>query len=106
MGLGMLWLWEHGWLVLGIATTFWVAAGTLFAVRAARWTQSRHPVLPPLDWDAPQTFSPRDREAWKLVEEAADEGDQLPYGALLEADTYINSGRQMFQRLAKHYHPL
>src|SRR5689334_15366647 len=106
MGLGMLWLWEHGWLVLGIATTLWVVSGVLFSILAARWTQSSHPVLPPLDWEAPQTFSPRDREAWQLVQDAADEGDRLPYEALLEADTYINSGRQLFLRLAKHYHPL
>jgi hypothetical protein len=106
MGLGMLWLWERGWLILGIATTLWVVSGVLFSILAARWTQSSHPVLPPLDWEAPQTFSPRDREAWQLVQDAADEGDRLPYEALLEADTYINSGRQLFQRLAKHYHPL
>src|SRR5262249_11625741 len=106
MGMGMLWLWERGWLVLGIATTLWVSAGILFSILAARWTHSSHPVLPPLDWEAPQTFSPRDRDAWKLVEEAADEGDQLPYAALMGADTYINSGRQLFQRLATHYHPL
>jgi predicted GTPase len=106
MGLGMLWLWERGWLILGIATTVWVTAGILFSILAARWTQSSHPILPPLDWEAPQTFSPRDREAWALVQQAADEGDQLPYEALLEADLYINSGRQLFQRLASHYHPL
>ncbi len=106
MGLGMLWLWEHGWVVLGIATTVWVLAGILFSILAARWTRSQHPVLPPLDWESPQTFSPLDRDAWKIVQEVADEGDKLPYESLLEIDTYINSGRQLFQRLAVHYHPL
>lgn len=106
LGLGMLWLWERGWLVLGIATTVWVLAGILFSIFAARWTKSSHPVLPPLDWESPQTFSPLDRDAWKLVQDDADEGDKLPYESLLEIDTYINSGRQLFQRLAVHYHPL
>jgi hypothetical protein len=106
MGLGMLWLWEHGWLVLGIATTLWVVAGILFSILAARWTRSQHPVLPPLDWESPQTFSPLDREGWKIVQEAAEEGEKLSYESLLEVDTYLNSGKQLFQRLAAHYHPL
>ena len=106
MGLGMLWLWERGWLVLGISTTLWVTAGILFSILAARWTKSSHPVLPPLDWESPQTFSPLDRDAWKLVQDAADEGDKLSYDSLLEVDAYINSGRQLFRRLAVHYHPL
>ena len=63
MGLGMLWLWEHGWVTLAVATTIWVLAGILFAILAARWTRSQHPVLPPLDWESPQTFSPLDPRA-------------------------------------------
>jgi hypothetical protein len=106
VGLGIFWLWERGWLVVAIATTLWVLSGIVFAILAARWTKSRHPVLPPLDWEAPQTLTPHDREAWKLVQQAADEGDRLPYEAMLEVDTYINSGKQLLQRLATHYHPL
>ncbi len=106
MGLGILWLWEHGWLVLGVATTLWVSAGILFSVLAARWTKSSHPVLPPLDWESPQTFSPRDRDAWQIVQVVADEGEQSAYVALLEVDTYLNTGKQLFHRLAAHYHPM
>jgi uncharacterized protein len=106
MGLGILWLWERGWLVLGIATTLWVTAGILFSILAARWTQSRHPVLPPLDWESPQTFSPLDREAWKIVQDVADEGEQLSYEAMLDLDTYFNTGKQLFHRLAAHYHSM
>ena len=58
VGLGMLWLWERGWLVLGIATALWVSAGIVFSILAARWTKSRHPVLPPLDWDSPADLQP------------------------------------------------
>ena len=106
MGLGMLWLWEHGWVILSVATTLWVSAGILFSILAARWTKSRHPVLPPLDWEAPQTFSPLDRDAWQIVQDAAEEGETQPYDALLEVDTYINSGKRLFQRLAAHYRPV
>ncbi len=106
MGLGMLWLWERGWLILGVATTLWVTAGVLFSILAARWTKSGHPVMPPLDWESPETFSPMDRDAWKIVQEAADQGDAYAFDALLEMDTYIHSGRDLFKKLATHYHPL
>jgi hypothetical protein len=102
----MLWLWERGWIVLAVATTVWVISGILFSLLAARWTRSTHPMMPPLDWEAPQTFAPIDRDAWKHVQDEADQGENLSFEALLEADTYINSGRQLFQRLAVHYHPL
>ncbi len=106
MGLGMLWLWQQGWLVLGIATTVWVTAGVLFSILAARWTGSSHPIMPPLDWEAPETFSPMDRDAWKIVQETADAGEALSYDSLLEVDSYINTGRQLFQKLAIHYRPM
>jgi hypothetical protein len=106
MGLGMLWLWEHGWVTLAVATTIWILAGILFAILAARWTRSQHPVLPPLDWESPQTFSPLDREGWKIVQDMSDEGEKLSYDSLLGVDTYLNSGKELFRRLATHYHPL
>jgi hypothetical protein len=106
VGLGTIWLWEHGWVVLSIATTLWVIAGIAFSVLAARWTRSTHPMMPPLDWESPQTFSPLDRGAWKLVEDEADRGESLTFEALLGADTYIDTGRQLLRRLAVHYHPL
>src|SRR5262245_21543774 len=106
VGLGTLWLWERGWVPLSAATTLWVLAGIAFSILAARWTKSAHPMMPPLDWEAPQTFGPVDREAWKLVQNEADRGENLSFEALLEPDTYIDTGRQLFQRLAAHYHPL
>ncbi len=106
MGLGILWLRERGWIVLGIATTVWVLAGILFSILAARWTRSRHPILPPLDWESPQTFSPLDRDAWKIVQDAAEEGEAISYDSLMDLDTYMNTGRQLFRRLAAHYHPM
>jgi predicted GTPase len=104
IGFGSLWLWERGWLLY--AGILWIAAGIVFSVLAARWTKSRQPVLPPLDWDAPRTFSPFDRQAWTQVEAAAEEGDSASMATLSEADIYINTGRSLARQLAQHYHPL
>src|SRR5438105_14992376 len=79
MGLGMLWVWERGWWTWTVATGLWVVAGILFSLLAARWTQATHPIMPPLDWEAPQTFSPLDRDAWKIVQDEAERGESLSY---------------------------
>ena len=100
VGLGMLWLWERGWIVCTIAAVIWVVAGVAFSILAARWTKTSRPLMPPLDWDAPQTFSPLDRDAWKLVEEEADQGETLTFDVLLGADVYIDTGRRLMNRLA------
>ena len=67
IGFGTLWLFEKGWLLPAVIA--WIVAGGLFAILAARWTKSVRTVMPPLDWDAPRTFSPLDREAWKIVQD-------------------------------------
>jgi uncharacterized protein len=105
VGFGMIWLWERGWVVATVATALWVIAGVLFSILAARWTRTTHPIMPPLDWNSPQTFSPRDRDAWKLVQDEADQGETLSFDVLLGADVYIDTGRRLFRRLAGHYHP-
>ena len=104
IGFGALWLQERGWLL--IAGVIWIASGIVFAALAARWTRTTQPVLPPLDWDAPRTFSPKDRLAWELVEESADQGDTVSMEALSEVDIYFNAGRTLARQLADHYHPL
>jgi hypothetical protein len=106
VGLGMLWLWERGWVICTIAAVIWVIAGVLFSVLASRWTKTSRSLMPPLDWDAPHTFSPLDRDAWKLVQDEADQGETLTFDALLGADAYIDTGRRLVRNLAAHYHPL
>jgi hypothetical protein len=103
--LGMLWLWQRGWTTITAASLAWLISGVLFALLAARWTKPSRMMMPPLDWDAPQTFAPRDREAWKIVEEEADKGETIAFAVLLGSDVYINSGIRLFRRLSKHYHP-
>ena len=61
--------------------------------------------MPPLDWDSPGTFSPRDREAWKIVEAEADSGESLPMESLILGDLYIDTGRRLLKNLAEYYHP-
>jgi hypothetical protein len=112
VGFGILWLDEkpgvfgfrHEWLYL--ATTIWVAAGIVFSLLASRWTKSPRKLLPPIDWDAPQTFSPFDRQAWALVEEEANRGDLVSMEQLSGFDTYIDTGKRLAARLSAHYHPL
>jgi predicted GTPase len=104
IGFGALWLRERRWLL--IATVLWIASGIVFAILAAYWTRSRRPVLPPIDWDVPRTFSPFDAQAWKLVEEEADRSDTVAMEVLTEFDIYIETGRRLARRLAEHYHPL
>jgi uncharacterized protein len=106
VGLGMLWLWERGWLICTIAAVVWVVAGVAFSVLASRWTKTSRPLMPPLDWDSPQTFSPLDRDAWKLVQDEADQGETLTFDVLLGGDVYIETGRRLMKRLVEHYHPL
>ncbi|MEA2631569.1 MAG: uncharacterized protein QOE66_1788 [Chloroflexota bacterium] len=104
IGFGALWLMERGWLL--IAGSLWIASGIVFSVLASRWTRSSQPVLPPLDWDAPQTFSPFDRKAWTLVEEASEQADTIALEKLSDVDLYITSARALARQLAEHYHPL
>lgn len=101
--LGTLWLRERGWLL--IAAVLWILAGIAFSYLAVRWTKLTNPILPPLDWDSPETFSPRDRDAWAIVEREADSGEELRAEDLMDADLYLNTGRKLLNALAKHYHP-
>ncbi len=111
VGMGALWLAQHdgpfGFRgeLLAYATTAWVLSGVVFSVLASRWTKAKQSLLPPLDWDQPKTFNERDRTAWNLVQEAAGKGDALPMDALSKFDTYIDTGRSLARRLARHYQP-
>jgi uncharacterized protein len=104
IGFGALWLAERSWLLY--ATSLWIASGIVFAILAARWTRSTRPLLPPLDWDAPHTFTPFDRQAWNLVQEEAQKGEAITSDELSTFDVYIDTGRRLARRLAAHYHPL
>ncbi|CAN5713569.1 hypothetical protein BH23PLA1_BH23PLA1_41550 [soil metagenome] len=105
MGLGWYWLWGQGWVPVIAAGIVWVLLNGVFYVLADRWTRSKNPLLPPLDWDAPRTFSPRDREALALVEQEAEQVEKVSMHALAGFDIYVETGRRLADRLAKHYYP-
>lgn len=103
VGLGALWLREHGWLIHG--SLIWIGIGVLFGLLAERWTREKRPVLPPIDWELPSTFSPHDRKAWEIVEVEASRGDDFPLEQLSNPDTYLDTGKRLAQCLAAHYQP-
>ena len=104
IGFGTLWLYQRGWLL--VVGSLWVASGVVFSLLAARWTKSQRPVLPPIDWDAPATFTQTDRDAWAIVEEEAEKGEAQSLEKLTEFDVYIDTGKHLARKLAAHYHPL
>lgn len=106
ISLGFLWLLERGWLVATLASTAWIASGVVLYALAARWTKTARSILPPIDWNAPQTFVPADREAYAVVQEESARAEGVPLEALTESELYIETARRLFDRLAKHYHPL
>ena len=106
MGFGALWLYQlhRGWIIpIGVA---WVLSGLMFSVLLTRWTNDKTELLPPLDWDAPQTFAPHDRKAWELVQQEAELGENLEMTQLSEFDIYTDTGKRLARRLAAHYQPL
>lgn len=105
VGLGVLWLQERGWWTLVLASIAWAATGVIFAALAARWTKSTDVFLPPIDWDEPETFAPRDREAWEIVREEADRGESIAPQDLTNFDVYVETGKHLARRLAAHYIP-
>ncbi len=103
MGFGTLWLWNQGWIIpVGVA---WIICGLLFSILLARWTKDQTELLPPLDWDAPQTFSPRDRVAWDLIQHEAEQGETLEMSRLSDFDIYTETGKRIAHALAAHYQP-
>jgi len=104
MGFGAYWLYQRGWVVW--AGSIWVTTGVIFGVLADRWTKSSRKFLPPIDWEAPQTFAKVDRDAWVLVEQEAELGEAVPMEDLVGFDVYVETGRRLARKLADHYHPL
>src|SRR5262249_37631640 len=47
----------------------------------------------------------RDRQAWKLVEERAQEASKIPPDNFLEFQFYVSTAQEMALQLAKAYHP-
>lgn len=101
--LGFLWLGERRWGLYGALG--WLGLGTVGSLLMVRWTRSKNPVLPPIDWNAPRTFTPRDVQAWDVVRREAEAADEGSMERLTNIDTYIDVGKRLSERIARHYHP-
>jgi hypothetical protein len=106
MGLGFLYLVEHGkvWVIVG--ASFSILSGVAVAMLLSRWTKETKAFLPPIDWEIPNTFSEFDSQAWALVEAEAERGDSMEMVQLYQFNTYIETGQRLANRLAAHYNPL
>jgi hypothetical protein len=103
VGLGWMWVIERGW--GWWAFLAWMGVGLIFGLLSVRWTRAAQPVLTPIDWTAPATFSPRDRAAWAIVQAEAAEGERATMAELADAHRYINTGMRLAERIARHYYP-
>lgn len=103
VGLGWAWVHERGWALP--AFLIWMCIGIVFSVLSVRWTRTRKPVLTPLDWSAPHTFAPRDREAWNLIAAEAEHADQASMDQLTSIQFFFDTGTRIATKLSAHYHP-
>jgi hypothetical protein len=101
MGVG--YLVEHHWAIYGFVA--WTLCAILFGILSVRWTRTARPILTPIDLRTPGTFSPRDREAWKIVLEEIDNADSVNMAELIDTDIYVKTGQRMAEKLARHYDP-
>lgn len=101
--LGAWWLFEHGLLIYGVVG--WISFTLLFAWLSRRWMKDGIKVLPPLDWEKPWTFAPRDADAWKIIQETADRAADLTLDQLTRLDTYQQTTEELAMRVAACYYP-
>ncbi len=101
--LGAWWLFEKGLLIYGLAG--WLACTIAFSILSRRWLKGAEKVLPPLDWEKPWTFAPRDAQAWAIVQETAERGADLTLERLSRIETYRDTSDELARRVAACYYP-
>jgi hypothetical protein len=101
--LGALWLFENGLLLYGLVG--WLICTIIFSILSKRWLRHTDKILPPLDWEKPWTFAPRDSQAWTIVQETAERGSELTLERLSRIDTYRDTTDDMARRIAACYYP-
>jgi predicted GTPase len=101
-GLGWYFLWEKGWAFIAWWPMFvcWALACGL----AWYWAHKKK-LLRPLDFTPSTASTERDRQAWKLVEQRAQEAGKLPQDQLLDFQFYVRTAQEMALELARSYHP-
>ena len=99
---GGMWFYEQGW--LSWAGVAFVVGETVALVLFRRWAKAEQPLLPRPSGAPPESFSPRDEAAWKLVlayQERIERGELI----FISLDEYIELGREMLEGMAKFYRP-
>lgn len=100
--LGLLWLWQLG------AMTYWLVALVLFSAAGyglQYWLQQRE-----RQWlvgavtVADPSWSPREADAWAVVEAMAEEVDPIDW-PIGEGTRLGLLGQQTLERVARHFHP-
>ncbi len=101
-GVGSYYLWVSG---LGFKVWWPLMACVALGYLLAWYWQRKRQLLRPPDFEVPIHWTPRDQEAWKLVEKRAREGAAGPPDKLGETTCYFETARAMAQELAQFYHP-
>lgn len=101
--LGAWWLFEKGLLIYGLAG--WLICTILFSLLSKKWFDGAEKILPPLDWEKPWTFAPRDSQAWAIVQETALQANELTLERLSRIETYRETSDELARRIAACYYP-
>jgi small GTP-binding protein len=101
-GVGSYYLWTIGW---GFRVWWPLMACVALGYLLAWYWQRKQQLLRPPDFEVAVHWTPRDQEAWKLVEKRAKQGAGLPADKLGEPLTYFQTAQEMAQELAAFYHP-
>jgi small GTP-binding protein len=96
---GIAWLYERGWLIWWAALTGVMMLAGRFILHRVKLSQARDSITSP-----PAAMSPLDETAWKQVEALSAQLRQKP-PPLDDPQSYWNMLEQVFDTVARHYHP-
>jgi predicted GTPase len=99
---GSIYLWMDG---LGIIVWWPMMACVALGYLLAWYWQRKRRLLRPPEFEAPMHWTPRDKEAFKLVAKHAEEGAKAGPEKLTDPKFYYETGRAMADELARFYHP-
>jgi predicted GTPase len=99
---GAYYLWKIGW---GFWAWWPLMAMVALGYGLAWYWQRKRQLLRPPDFEVPPHWTQRDREAYKLVEARAKEGEKLPSEKLGEVSVYVQTAQDLAKELAAFYHP-
>ena len=100
--LGSYYLWTLHW----GPWAWWPLAGSMAAGYLLAWYwQRKRRLLHPPDFTAPEHWTERDAQAWKLVEERAKAAETTDPARLSEIDHYVKTAEELAVELAAFYHP-